>query len=295
MTRAAWLLCSLALAGCGTSVAVKQTAAPTSGPANKQVAQRDAERLLDSVVLPAGSVRLTQEPHGDGRLLHQPPQWSSGALVDLHGWWRSPGALPSAIAFVKSHPPAGSKLTQFGQQGGPGVPRNHTLGFSMPAVQGVTSSRIVLFNLVALRGGGTGIRVDAQEVWLLPRPASERIPAGVREIDVSSGRLPGYPRPVSREVTAPAKVRKIIGWVNQMLVVQPGATSCPPLPAAPVVSFGFRTRAGGRLLAQAKLDEYPYSNACNPVTLTIRGVRQKPLLGGDFLSRVGRLLGVRFH
>ena len=171
------------------------------------------------------------------------------------------------------------------------------LGFTLPPVRGVIFSRTLLLNVVALRGGGSGIRVDAQDIWLEPRPVSERVPAGVGEIDITSA-LPGKPPTVSRHVTAPSDVRTIVGWIDRMQIVQPfGAMSCPAfIYPAPVVTFNFRAAGGGPLLAKAMLIDYCFSSfSCNPVTFAIRGHTEKPLLGGDFLARVQRLLGVRFR
>lgn len=295
MTRLALSLCAaLAIAGCGTSVVPKPASSPVSGPANKRAAERDAGRLLQSAVLPPGSVRVSVEPRGDGRLLRNAPEASTGLLVDRSGWWRTSRSLASVVAFIKSHPPAGSARSGSGQQGGPGVPHNHLLGFSLTPVQGVTSSRGVLFESAALRGGGTGIRIDAQEIWLLARPAGERVPAGVHEITVVKG-WRGRPPLFSRAVSAPAKVRKIVAWLDALPIVQPAAISCAALPAAPRVTFQFRAAPAGRLLAQASMGDYSFSSDCNPVAFSIGGVPQKPLMGGEFLGRVQRLLGVRLH
>lgn len=270
-------------------------AVPRDPPSNKRAAERDAERLLQRAVLPSGSVRLPTEPAGDGGLLRHPPQSSTGLLVDRHAWWRSAEGLSAMVAFIKSHPEAGSELTGWGHLGGPDVPLNRFLVFSLPAVRGVISSRQVLFWVVALRAGGTGIRIDAQDVWVERRPPTERVPVGAREIDVTSA-LPGKPPIVSRRVTASSRVQRIVSWVNRLPTVQPGATSCPGVSSSPpLVTLKFRLRSGRPPVAVVSATDYHYSNQCDPVSLTIRGHAQKPLIGGDFLERVQRLLGVRFR
>lgn len=263
---------------------------------NRHTAQRDAARLLDRAVLPAGAVRLTAKPRGDGGLLARPPQGVSGLLIDRHRWWRSNDALGSMIAFLKAHPSSGWRLDGSGRQGGPGVPPNQSLSFTLSPIRGAVSKRALLFDVVALHDGGTAIRADAQEVWLLPRPATETIPRGVRVLDVTSAR-PGRPPVLSRTVTAPATVGRIVAWVDGLEITQPGATACPSLPTrSPVVTFDFRGRPHGPLLAQAAMtDDGGTSTPCDPVSFSIRGHRQRPLLGGDLLRRTQRLLGVRFR
>ncbi len=197
--------------GAGTTTSPSSTRTPAG---NRRAAQRDAERLLSLPQLPPGSVRLAAEPGGDGRLLRRPPEGSSGLLIDRFRWWRSPRSFAAVIAFLRAHPPAGSKFSESSRTGGPGVPSNQTLGFTLPPVQGVIYSRTLLLEVVALRGGGSGVRVDAQDIWLQPRPASEQVPTGVREIDVTSA-LPGKRPTVSRHVdglSEGASDHRLGGW-----------------------------------------------------------------------------------
>ena len=267
---------------------------PTSS-GNRRVAVRDAERMLALAVLPPGAVRLSAAPHGDDRLLAKPPQEPSGDLVDRHGWWEVPAPLASVLAFLQANRPPGSRPSGSGQEGGPGVPANEMVSFSFPPVSGVVSARSLTLDAVTLSGGGTGIRVDAQVTWVLARSAHERVPAGVHVVKVTSAR-PGAPAIVSVSVTAPRTVGRIVSLVDRMSTVQPGAYSCPALMAGkPVVTFAFQAAAGLPVLAQASLTDYGFgSGPCNPVSFSIGGRAQKPLIGGSFLAEVQRLLGVRF-
>ena len=267
-----------------------------AAPGNRSAAVRDAERLLRQARLPPGAVRVSAEPRGDHRLLDKPPQSTTGNLVDCHAWWRTRASFTSVLAFLGAHRPRASRGKGSGQLGGPGIPRNHMLDFDLPPIDRVISARTLLFDVVALRGGGTAIRVDTQDTWLVPRPASERIPPGVHEIDVHDGR-PGKPPILSRRITDSARIQKIVSLLARMEIVQPGATSCPLLlTGQPIVTLDFLARAGGQVLARASLTDYGFpSGPCNPVSLTIRGHTQKPLLGGNFLLQVQRLLGVRFR
>lgn len=273
----------------------RAAAAPTS-KSNRRAAVRDAQRLLGLAVLPTGAIRDTTEPSGDGKLLRKPPQQPTGQVVDRFAWWQVPTTLASVVAFLEANPPAGSSPAGSGSTEGPSIPANATLVFSLPPVSGVIAMRTVTFEAVALSAGGTGIRVDAQDTWVLPRPASEKMPAGVHEIDVTSAR-PGQAPIVSQSVTSRGRVRRIIDWLDTMQILQPGVYGCPGLQAGqPVVTFTFRAGPGQPALAQASLTDYGFaSGPCNPISFSIGGHRQKPLIGGNFLTKVGRLLGVRFR
>ena len=257
---------------------------------------RDAKRLLRLVRLPPGAVRVSTEPRGAGGLSSRPAQSATAELVDRHDWWRTRAAYSSVVAFLNGHRQSGTSVQGSDSEGGPGVASNRSLTLGLPAIPGVISSRSLLVWVVALRGGETGIRVDAQDVWIVPRPAIERVPSGVREIDITSARP--HRRPiVSLRVTAPAEVRRIVSLIDRMETAQPGVTSCPALLAdQPVVTFDFSARAGGPLLAQATLTAYGFpSGPCNAVSFKVHGRVQKPLLGGNFLTQVERLLDIRFR
>ena len=129
---------------------------------------------------------------------------------------------------------------------------------------------------------------------MLPRSSRERVPAGTRVIDVTSAR-PG--RSLSLAVSNPSAVRRIIGLIDALPIVQPGVWSCPLLPAgAPVVKLTFRARADASPLARASQTDYGFdAGACAPMSFSVRGRVMKPLLGGNLLARLQRLLHVRLR
>jgi hypothetical protein len=291
LSLAAALGVCIVAASSGAGSATPRTA-PTAA-ANKLAAGRDAQHLLTLAQLPPGAVKSTIEPAGDGGVLSSSFTRALGLLVDRHEWWTVQASLPSVVAFLQSHPPAGSKLSMSGQSGGPGVPPNQALGFSLRPVAGVISARSVLVEAVALRGGATGIRIDAQDTWMLPRPAGERVPAGVHVIEITSGGPRGA---TSLMVTRGSTVRRIISLIDTLPIVQPGAVSCPNLmEASPTVTFVFPAGLGKRVLARASVTLFDglLSTSCNPMSFSVRGRAMKPLLGGTFLKHVQRLLHVR--
>jgi hypothetical protein len=128
----------------------------------------------------------------------------------------------------------------------------------------------------------------AAALALVGHPASHsatRIPAGVRTIDVHSS------RGVLRRVTDPLKVAQIVRWFDALPKAPNVILYCPFIRYRPPTTFTFRS-ASGAALARART---PGHAACGAsFDLRVGGQAQKPVLaGGRFLSRVGRLLGMR--
>jgi hypothetical protein len=286
---------SLPSAATSHASGARTVSVPTAS-SNRSAAAHNAERLLSLAVLPPGATRVSTEPRGDDKLLDKPPSQPTGQIVDRSDWWHVPAAFASVVAFLAAHPPSGSAPGGSGDLSGPGVPDNQMRSFSFPPIGAVVSMRTLSLDAVALRGGATGIRVDAQETWIVPRLAVERVPPAAHEVEVTSVR-PGTPSILSWNVTNPGHVRRIISLIDAMPIVQPGFYGCPVFSSGqPIVTFDFRAAVGQPVLAQASLtDASSGSGQCNPVSFSIRKHRQKPLIGGNFLSQVERLLGVRFR
>jgi hypothetical protein len=85
--------------------------------------------------------------------------------------------------------------------------------------------------------------------------------------------------------------------VDRLAIVQPLLSHCLLYPAdAPVVTFTFRARRTGAVLARASEPAYATdpTNNCDPMTFSVRGRTQTPLVGGGaVLDDVQRLLGVK--
>lgn len=290
-SRLLWVLPTvLAVTACGA-------AAPSShltAMGNKLAAQRDAEHLLHLFVLPARARRLASAPLQTHRLLQEPgSRLATPNIIDRHGVWLVQSPLASVVAFVKGHVPSGSRQAGGGWQSGPDIPGNRQLVFSFPAIRGEISTRWLSFTAVALSPRRTGLRIDAEDVWLVPRSPSERIPSGVHEIDVRSA-YPGRPANMEVSVVNPVKVGKIVRWIDALGVAQPGLTSCPEL-SGPMVTVDFRAATHALLARASALDSQNSSGPCNAIQLSIHGRRQTPLITGSFLKKVESLLGVSFR
>jgi len=274
---------------------------PATAKARRRRARADARMLLGHVRLPAGAHQVSTEPAGDDGTLSHPPSRPAimTTLVDEHTWWRVPGSVASALDYLKAHPPRGGKLRESASQGyGRKDVRSGYDGFEWPTVGRLFGYRELLVQVTRLTDGGTGVRVDAQVQWIIPRPVSERIPHGVHEIDVTRA-APGEAPSLAIKVVSLHEIRALVSMVDALEIVQPGAYACPALPASgPIVTFTFRASDGGTVLARASEPSSARepTTSCNPMTFSIRGHQETPLLGGAaVVAKAGRLLGVHLQ
>lgn len=252
---------------CGFLVLGVRAATPAG---NRAAARADARVLLGLLRLPAGATASAVEPAGDGGQLAAPavgPPATRNA-VGRHAWWRVPGDPAAVLAYVAAHPPAGSRAVITG----PGVE-----GFAWRPRRGVLSTRWLIVHAVALAGGATGVRADAEVVWITPRPRSERIPAGERRLRVTA---------VGREavITTRHRIDRAAWLLNRLPLAQPGAVNCP-------LNLGIRIRLAFRPARAVAVVE---TGGCGYVTLILRGRRRPPLTGGRGLVRpLARALHLR--
>jgi hypothetical protein len=271
-----------------SGAAVSRTAAE-----NEAAAQSDAASLLTELALPAGASRSSVEPAGDDSLLAQPGVGPPATpnVVDDHAWWIVPGTPAEVLAYIRPHLPAGTTpAVTDGGLSGPNVPDNESDAFAWTPIAGVLATRWLVVEVVQLANGSTGLRADAQVVWVTPRPASEAIPPGSHLLRISvHGSLRGE-RPMQRpfSVTSAKKIDAIVALLNALPASQPGTRSCP-------ADFGIRVRLafyrrrGSEPLAVAAIDP----QGCGGVALTIDGAAQPGLESGRALGQVERVLGVK--
>jgi hypothetical protein len=265
-------------------------ASGTRGPTNAAAARTAAQRVLAQLTLPPGATRSQVDPSGSA-LANPGFSVATPDLVDLHKFWRVPGDPETVYNWITAHPPPGSKLTVHGGGGTNGVMQVWVAGFSFlpPSMRGAPSEMLVV-ELTQAHGGGTALRADGQVVWLFERPASERIPNGVRAVMISEHRISGT-SPGPWTVSDRARVGRIVALVNRLPAGQPGTYSCPG-DSGPSVTITFGTAgSGGKRLATAYAD----GGGCGFVSLWIRGHRRPFLDGGPgLIRRLGSLLGTSF-
>lgn len=252
----------------------------------KRAATRAAERLLSEFVLPTRARRIAQ-PHGYGGVIRQSGPEPPAELVDANRFWSVRKPLVGVVDFVTAHQPRGFRSS--GPTYGPRAPRYATWSFVSPAGKHTVPSRFLDVTAVRLHGR-TVLRVDAKVVWIYPRSPSERVPSRVREIVIRAPK-------VSRKVTNPADVGRIVRWFDALPISPPGvAMLCPLVPGAGI-TISFDT-ARGALLAQAKAPPTP-AWVCTQIEFTTGRHSQRPLIDrsmsrrASFVGRLQRVLGVR--
>jgi hypothetical protein len=218
-------------------------------------------------------------------------------------WWRVPGQPQARLAWVRAHLPAG--FTWVGSAGSaaggysPAEPsESWTDIFALSPVPGVLTQRQLVVTAVSYRGQ-TALRTDAQVAWLPTRPASERIPSGVRAVTVTP--VFGLNRHANLDrldhaftVTDPATVARIVALADGLTVYPPGVHPCPA-DFGGAMRLAFLARPGGRVLARFSA-EYA---GCGVVSVSVGG-RNQPALsthttsGPLFQDRVLAVAGVRW-
>ncbi|HEY3725886.1 MAG TPA: hypothetical protein VGL51_01855 [Solirubrobacteraceae bacterium] len=263
---------------------------------NRALARLDAGSHLPEARLPPGAQRSDAEPAGDAGVLGDPGLSQVGNAVDDHAWWVVPGGPDTVDVYVRTHYPRGSRPGESGSLTTSSGQSGLIEGFAWPAVSGELSSRQLVVEMVSLSDGETGVRVDAQDVWITPRPASERIPRSAKRLRViltRAGQVVAGPF----TFTSRRRIDRVAGLINALPGEQPGAFACPADP-------GYRIRltflSGVRQLAVATVNP----EGCQEVALTLHGRRQRPLTSLPFagsglsvahplISQLDRALGLR--
>ena len=225
--------------------------------------------------LPPSAMRIEKAPWGTGRELRGPfiePQTPN--LIDRSALWSVPGDPTEVLAWIKEHPPRGSKLKVESSSASQGVTTSSSIGFEWPMIKGTANERALLVTAVTTAASETTLRVDAQSVWIVPRSSSERIPIASQFLELNVGRAGAQGREIS--IANAGVVRQIAASINELPVVQPGVTSCPTGFLHPViVRLRFRAAPGGSVLAEAE-QQMP-AGTCEPMRREIRGKSDPPL------------------
>lgn len=201
--------------------------------------------------------------------------------------------MSSVYAWVLNHRPSGSTRSATGSYAKGGQTLDQAVEFSFPPVPGVLSLRSLVVNVVSLPDGSAAVRVDGAAVWLVPRPKGERVPRAARVLTVTRGAFPGWPPPLSAAFSGHKQVRAVARILDRLQIVQPGGfIACPAILAAPRITFTFRARLGGPPLARASMLANGPEGPCSPISFSVRGRHEPPLLAEpSFLRTAGHILG----
>ncbi|HEX6713195.1 MAG TPA: hypothetical protein VF066_07410 [Thermoleophilaceae bacterium] len=253
---------------------------------NERTARADAADALGLLRLPDGAARSDENPAADPQLLESPGLGRSASpnQIEQSEFWRVPGDPSDAIAWVKAHPPAGTRLVAWGKASNRDGPTTWSAAFERRPVPEVMVGRQLAVTVAKAADGGTALRADGFATWLVVRPASERIPAGAEVVQVtitghfSTARI-GF---AVRDKQQVALVTRIL---NRLPVTQPGLFMCP-LDRGIHALLTFRG-GGGATIARADAT----LGGCAQVDLTIDGARQPSLNGYGLLDDLEAVLG----
>ena len=266
--------------------------------ADRRAAISEADQLLGSVVLPAGSTSVTLSRSGAARSLAQPSErLFFAAQVDRDGFWMTDAAPSAVIASVRAHLPPGAKRLGYGFGGGEvfasyGLPRIDRRALAL---------RQIVVAADAVGDGSTAVRVDGEVQYIAPRTEQQQVPPQAQLLQITIA--DNSPRPLlSLTITNHSRIEQIANVVDQLPFggnLSGVAFSCGPgvvSPDDPLVKFSFRAAPGGAVLATLSEPEQTptYADPCATTTLTVSGHREPmPMQGGVLLRRVGALLGVK--
>lgn len=281
----------VALAAATAAVAAAAGTRHTTA-STRALARTLAHTLVSRMSLPPGALQVSssaEDPSTGSWLKGPTSRPGTPLLAQQHRFWRVPGDPQSVIAWIEAHPPAGLVADGTGTGGRYGVTQEWAVMFAARAVTGRISQAGVGVSATAATGGGTALRVDAYAVWMITRPASEVIPAGVRSVLVSVDHYGGGPFKQAL-VTAPGKVARLVAFVDSRQLAQPGWHSCPAIGSfSRVLDLQFLGPAGTSAVALARAVE----DACGDLTFSIRGRRQRGLQEQASLGALLRTLRVR--
>ena len=211
------------LAGCGTAAlrpaarATGPTAATRAPVGSRTAALALARQMLSRLVVPAGSQAAHPSPV-------PPPLSVSSAggagpyTVELHRFVlvREPAA--AVQSFLLAHVPAGMSWAGDGlAQGTTNTVTVQSVTYSPRALAaGLTNAELGTAAMPSA-GRDTLLRADASVSWFPPRSAAEQLTAAsFGSVTVTATEVIPQPRTVTRTVTSPAVIGRLVALVNSL-------------------------------------------------------------------------------
>jgi hypothetical protein len=162
-----------------------------SADGNREAAEREVQRLLDSAPLPAGATCTSVRPTA----LQAPTVGLplDASVLDRFGFWRINEPMAEVWSYLRSHPPAAMAVTATSSSGGPDGMTSEGIAWSEPDHRYATGLQLDVSLAPDAGGRGTIIRADGVGEWLDPRPVREAV-AGPRMRLTVAGSCPGSDR-----------------------------------------------------------------------------------------------------
>jgi hypothetical protein len=269
---------------------------------NRSLGRADAAALLDDLPLPAGAMRSMTEPPDDEGILARSavPGPPTPNLVDDVGWWSVPHA-PSGplfspegtLYYIATHMPPGARVVDSELVDGGQPKQSEVEVYAWPKRPGVLSTRQLVAQVVGLPDGSTGLRVDAQDVWLTRRSPGDRVPAATTSITLTVLDIRGKVIEGPLGIRAAQPIARVAALLDALPVFQPDVYACPA-DFGTRVRLGFHGGPGSTLLAVADVDP----SGCRQVGMIADGDRQPTLSGllipgAGLVGELQRALGLR--
>ncbi len=252
---------------------------------NERAARLEAYRLLELVNFPAGTLPVSGDISATGQGGVSTAPFVPTNQIEAHSFWRVPGKPATVIAWFEAHPPRGAANSGKGSGGTGGATLHWNTTFGYAPIPGRISWRAVTVTTSAARGGGTAVRVDAQAVWVIPRPASAIVPDTVNRIEWSSATA-SYA--ADHTFTSRSAVRRLVAALNAVPIARPvPGNFCFPTQAG-LHGFRFVLLSPGRTAPVAVATW----TGCGTVALDIAAKRY--FLWPDTADQAAGLLAVSF-
>lgn len=308
MRRSSLLFCALLL---GVLAAVSVSGAGSAGRAstvksqlqiNRALAQRDARTLLAGLRLPGGVTRIATLPRFARSFADFGPVNGRYYAGEVSIWTTTLSAR-TVINYARTHKPVGASTLGTGSGGDV---RTGTTSLEVTLNWASTANlynRRLDVTVVTPSHGPSVIVAQSQSYWIIPRPHSELVPAGITTVQavlrIGGGVRGTLHMHTSRyTLSKPALVKAVVNRFNSLPTVQPGDTlACPLMLRGAWLQLRFMAGVRGPTLASAEVTVHPGagwddgSNSCGPISFTIGGRQQTPLTGPHFVRWIGTLIG----
>jgi hypothetical protein len=202
----------------GTPAVASQIAKETKSPQTAALAE--ARRLVEAVRVPPGAHRVNTAPVSILRKAFE--ESSSEYELDVARWWVLPMSMPSALRWLRAHPPAGLRLSgsaEGGNVGYSGLIYDDRLTWAYNEAK-------LLVEVAPYGRGSSALRLDGQTTWVPLRTKAETIPLDVARVDLVAYHG-GSSRVLARRTLTGSAARQLAVLVNGLPRQNFEYISCP--------------------------------------------------------------------
>jgi hypothetical protein len=244
-----------------TPVSGVTPSAATPGTSREQITRDAMHALLAQVALPPGSAMATAAPVP---MLTAPAvTQASTNMIDVSGWWTTPGTVEGTVTYLKAHPPTGTTGIGIASSGSPNDMAQAVIFYTAPTHDYADPQLIVT---VSADAGQVAVRADAQAIWRPMRSAAETLTvATITAGSAESSGIGDSPSGSSATLTK-SQVRQLGPLLNGLDTAAPRDRFCPSATTTRTLKFDTTT-------GPVQFD----LTTCGNVIVTAGGVQQPAL------------------